>query len=350
VELDRLDPRARSRRRRGAAWLLLYGLVVGAWPGHAEPRCLDTAQVCLDVREERTAISFFVSNQEAAPVSARVLVMERHNLAPRTPLPFRAVVAPGEEKLVGVLDIPEPAKGTRYALRWSAAAGDVLARHDASVRYHMPFGGKEPRLLSQGVGGSTSHRGRASHSYDFAMPWGTPVLAARGGRVVRVVDEHATGGLRRLLYDQANRVELLHDDGTLATYAHLRQGAVVQVGQQVSAGERIGFSGDTGYSSGPHLHFMVWKREPDLSWSSLPVRFDDGTPEGFQPEAGLAYAPTCGSTGAGCAPGALLPVAGVPARRDEPRAPVVRRDDGACVCPNGAVIHVELACELVCGR
>jgi len=349
-----LDLRAHSRRRHGvrpAAWLLLHGLLLGAWPGAAEPRCLDTARVCLDVREEATSLSFFVSNQEAAPFSARVLVSERHNLAPRTPLPFRAVIAPGEERLVGVLDVPDPAKGHRYAVSWSAATGDAQARHDGSVRYRMPFGGKEPRLLSQGVGGRTSHRGRASHSYDFAMPWGTPVLAARSGRVVRVVDAHATGGLRKVLYDQANQVELLHDDGTLATYAHLRQGAVVRVGQDVRAGERIGFSGDTGYSSGPHLHFMVWKREPDLSWSSLPVRFDDGTPEGLQPEAGLAYAPTCGPGGAGCLPGEIPALAeSSPARRDESRAKAVRREDGACMCPNGAVIHVELACEQVCGR
>ncbi len=350
-----MDARPLSSRRNGnrpaAAWLFLHALVIGAWPGHAEPRCLDTAQVCLEVREERTAISFVVSNHETAPFSARVLVTERHNLAPRTPLPFRAVISSGEEKLVGVLDIADPAKGTRYAVRWSAAAGDALARHDASVRYRMPFGGKEPRLLSQGVGGRTSHRGRASHAFDFALPWGTPVLAARGGRVVSVVDAHATGGLRKLLHDQANRVEVLHADGSLATYAHLRQGATAHVGQEVSAGDRIGFSGDTGYSSGPHLHFMVWKREPDLSWSSLPVRFDDGTPQGFLPEVGLAYAPSCGPGGAGCSPEELPPVAEtLPARRDEPRARVVQRADGACVCPNGAVIHVDLACELVCGR
>jgi murein DD-endopeptidase MepM/ murein hydrolase activator NlpD len=349
-----LEPRVDSRRRGGsppaAVLLLLAGLVAAADSARAEPRCLDAARVCLDVREERAAISFVVTNREAAPFSVRVLVTERHNLTPRTPLPFRAVIAAGEERTIGNLDVVDPGRGTRYEVRWDAALGDALARHAAETRYRMPFGGREPRVLSQGEGGAASHRGRARHSFDFAMPWGTPVLAAREGVVVRVVDAHATGGLRKRLFDQANQVELLHDDGTLATYAHLRQGAVVQVGQTVRAGERIGFSGDTGYSSGPHLHFMVWKREPDLSWASLPIRFDDGSAQGLLPQPGLAYAPTCPPGGPACIEDALPAAPAPPAERGRaPRAKGLRRQDGACVCPNGAVIHVELACELVCG-
>jgi murein DD-endopeptidase MepM/ murein hydrolase activator NlpD len=327
----------------GLAWL--------AVAAGAEPRCLDDAAVCLDAQEQGAKVTFSVVNREAAPYSVRVMITERHNLEPSSPLPFRAVLQPGEERVVGALTPRKPAEPTRYALRWSAAEGDVRARHDDGVRYRMPFGGAEKRVLSQGPGGSESHRSGATfYSFDFAMPWGTPVLAARPGRVVRVVDRYSASGAGREAIDAANRVVVEHSDGTLATYAHLRQQAAVAVGQQVATGDTLGWSGDTGYSTGPHLHFMVWKREADLTWRSLPIRFHDDTWEGFVPEAGVAYAAGCARTGAPCAPGALPVSEPAAVRSDAPEPPALRRDDGACVCPNGAVIHVELACDLVCGR
>lgn len=53
-------------------------------------------------------------------------------------------------------------------------------------------------------------------------------------------------------------IVILHSDGTMAIYSHLqRNGAKVKEGQQVAKGDFIGYSGATGFVSGPHLHFMV---------------------------------------------------------------------------------------------
>src|SRR5690625_5722784 len=57
---------------------------------------------------------------------------------------------------------------------------------------------------------------------------------------------------------RANFVRILHDDGSMALYAHLDYGGVsVRDGQRVKRGQRIGRSGNTGFSTGPHLHFVV---------------------------------------------------------------------------------------------
>ena len=65
-----------------------------------------------------------------------------------------------------------------------------------------------------------------------------------------------------------------HGDATLANYAHLKKdGAVVKVGDTIEAGDLIGYSGNTGFSSGPHLHFSVFKTRNGSQRQTLPVKF-----------------------------------------------------------------------------
>jgi murein DD-endopeptidase MepM/ murein hydrolase activator NlpD len=169
------------------ALLALTALTALAAPAFAEPLCLDDAQVCLEAQDEGARIRFVAVNREPAPYSLRVMPGERSNLDPVTPLPFRAVLEPGEERAVGELRVRDAKQPTRYELRWNAAPGDLRARHDDTVRYRMPFGGREPRGLAR------AGRGAAA-GFEFAMPWGTPVLAARPGRVVGLADAHGVDG------------------------------------------------------------------------------------------------------------------------------------------------------------
>jgi len=61
---------------------------------------------------------------------------------------------------------------------------------------------------------------------------------------------------------RTNYLRLLHADGTMTIYVHLRTGSArVQIGQSVAAGELIAESGNTGYSTGPHLHFAVQRND-----------------------------------------------------------------------------------------
>jgi murein DD-endopeptidase MepM/ murein hydrolase activator NlpD len=314
----------------------------------ADRQCLDDAPVCLDILEQDGVTRFVASNATARPWSFRVAVDRLKNLKASRALPIRAVIGPGEQRTIATLAPVRPDLTTSWSSSWGAAPGSMLARPDASWRYRMPFGGSRERVLSQGAGGRFSHSGPARYSFDFSMPSGTPVLAARAGRVVSVRDGFQDSGRRKVRYDEANSVEVLQADGSVAVYAHLRKGIPVQVGDSVVAGERIGFSGDSGYSTGPHLHFMVWRRQADLSWESVPIRFADGSAAGFVPATGVAYAPAC-SGGDGCL-GAPVPAPeSVPARIDV-GAGGARRDDGACQCANGAVIHVDLPCSRVCGH
>jgi len=109
-----------------------------------------------------------------------------------------------------------------------------------------------------------------AYAYDFLMPVGTPVVAARGGTVVWFTDGFGdTQGNNALIIE--------HDDGTFSGYGHLRRNGVsVEVGQFVAKGGRIASSGTSGTDT-PHLHFQVSPcTEMDtLACKSLPVTFSN---------------------------------------------------------------------------
>jgi murein DD-endopeptidase MepM/ murein hydrolase activator NlpD len=129
--------------------------------------------------------------------------------------------------------------------------------------------------VTQGYNGSYSHSGPDQYAIDFKMPPGTPVHAARGGRVVKVKEDSDQGGPSRKFESCANYILIRHDDGTLANYAHLQQASSsVKAGDVVEAGDLLALSGNTGFTSGPHLHFSVFKTRADgRGRQSLPVKF-----------------------------------------------------------------------------
>lgn len=98
-----------------------------------------------------------------------------------------------------------------------------------------------PRRLHPVTGRVSPHNGT-----DFAMPIGTPIIAPANGRVERVGNHHAAG----------RYIVIRHDNGYRTRYLHLSQPMVSQ-GQRVDMGERIALSGNTGRSTGPHLHYEV---------------------------------------------------------------------------------------------
>jgi hypothetical protein len=139
-----------------------------------------------------------------------------------------------------------------------------------TVFVELPFEAGTSHAISQGMHGGFSHSGNATHALDFACPEGTTVVAARDGVVVGVKEDSNTGCDDPMCADQGNFVRVDHGDGTYASYYHLRRdGALVALGDRVCAGEPIARSGNTGFSSGPHLHFQV----VDALGVSLPLYF-----------------------------------------------------------------------------
>ena len=156
------------------------------------------------------------------------------------------------------------------------------ARHSDRTRYRLPFDAARPRQLILGIGVGT-HRTRDHFAFDFAMPTGTPVLAARSGTVARVVDGYTEGGLDDPLRGRDNAVLVLHTDGSFARYGHLSPGIPVAVGAKVEVGQLLARSGNTGWSEEPHLHFAVYVLEAPGARRSRHITFSDADGNDFVP-------------------------------------------------------------------
>lgn len=120
---------------------------------------------------------------------------------------------------------------------------------------------------------NSAHVGKNKYAYDFPANEGTPVLAMEDGVVSKVV-QHYKKAHNNPKKDESNKVEIIHADGTVSTYVHLKaQSARVKSCQKVKAGDIIGESGNTGYSSGPHLHVDVYKPLDGINYITLPLTF-----------------------------------------------------------------------------
>ncbi|AXT60723.1 M23 family peptidase [Aquimarina sp. AD10] len=132
--------------------------------------------------------------------------------------------------------------------------------YDKDFNYYLPYGKGNTFWLSQGYNGATSHKNE--NALDFKMPMGTKIYAARGGVVIDVEESNSKSCTTPECAKLNNFILVYHSDGTFAEYTHIQKGgAKVTVGDQVKIGQLIGYSGDVGWATGPHLHFIVFLQE-----------------------------------------------------------------------------------------
>lgn len=106
---------------------------------------------------------------------------------------------------------------------------------------------------------SLAHVGELEHAVDFDAPIGTPIVAARAGRVIELRDDSELGGIDPKYDGFANFVVIAHDNDEVSEYEHLEPHSVrVALGEVVEQGQPIGRVGSTGWSACPHLHFVVF--------------------------------------------------------------------------------------------
>ncbi|MDH1541836.1 peptidoglycan DD-metalloendopeptidase family protein [Stutzerimonas stutzeri] len=228
---------------------------------------LDT-QVKLETRKHDAGETLLVRNDLFAPVDIELKLENVENAVGAPTKPIRWVLPPRSQIRLATLAPRDASKPLKYTPKLRHALGDPRLI-PKPYKYPLPWQGG-PFRLTQGANGQYSHftpKGR--YAVDIAMPEGTPIVAARGGMVVKIENEQSGRGNN----PAGNFVRILHDDGTMGVYLHLMKGSVaVREGQRIETGTRIARSGNTGNSTGPHLHFVV-QRNVGLAIESIPFDF-----------------------------------------------------------------------------
>ncbi len=230
---------------------------------------------------------FYADNKSYAPYTLELSFKELLNYIPSKKVPYKTVLLPKSTKQEMLTITAVPNKKAKFYYNFNYWRGDCInAKHDDSYIYQIPFTHGSKFKTSQAYDGGFTHIDKHLYAVDFSMPEGTKILAARGGMVIDVKEDSNIGGTDIKYAKHGNFVRINHNDGTIANYVHLRKnGAIVNPGDKVKTGQMIGYSGNTGRSGKPHLHFSVsipqWKEKKQ----TIPTKFynTDGKAMSIQP-------------------------------------------------------------------
>jgi murein DD-endopeptidase MepM/ murein hydrolase activator NlpD len=249
--------------------MLLLALLAFSWNGLAGEKL-----VAISNKKSSGITTFFVQNLQYSEITV-TLEAKLSNYNSDKPLPVTFTVPPKAKVEAFHLTPANTNADSSWSYTYYATWGSLTATNDNNYVYSLPFSSGESYPVSQGFHGAYSHTGGDSFAIDFKMDPGTHVCAARGGVVVGSRDDSSIGGPDKKYEWDANYILIKHSDGTYGHYVHLQKGGNrVKVGDIVKPGDWIGLSGNTGHTTGPHLHFAVFKAVDGKSRQTFPVRFN----------------------------------------------------------------------------
>lgn len=235
-------------------------------------------------------VELLLENFITADVTVTVELDVAENVTTDVAYPVTVVVPPGSPLCALRVRIPYDGRW-RYHYKWNVRLGDAHAVHDSRAVYALPYASGQTHVVLQAFDGTFSHQGDERYAVDWQMAEGTEVRAARDGQVVYTVDRFTVGENDPALRYRTNFITIRHADGTFGEYVHLKRGGVlVRAGQWVKTGDFIGLSGNTGFTTQPHLHFIVHRPRSGTEGESFPMRFRVAGQEApVEPRQGEAY-------------------------------------------------------------
>lgn len=238
-------------------------------------RRFEKPQVNLFQRNDANGVTLIAQNTYYGPVQIAFRVHPIENVSPDTKRSGLAVLPPRSQTELVLVGKSVEQVELRFDSEFQFIPGQPGAEHHPDQPYRLPYALSTSVRVSQAYPAVKTHADRSSqYAIDFVMPVGTDVFAARDGVVLEVASDFFESGTDiEVDGPRANIVRVLHDDGTMALYVHLNWNTIrVVPGQRVRRGEYLADSGNTGFTTGPHLHFVVQRNEGG-SLVALPLEF-----------------------------------------------------------------------------
>ncbi|WP_298517531.1 M23 family metallopeptidase [uncultured Kordia sp.] len=234
-------------------------------------------------RELSTKDSVFFSIRNKLSVPIYCIILPKKN-APKAISYKRGTLIETEKKATGIFRVPRNFQphpesdafsiGKYFSFRIGHGNPDKV-KPNKDYQYLLPY--KNFKKLIQGNFGRFSHNDHPAHYYafDFNTHIGDTIYAARGGRVIKTKEDSRKYGNSKAFVSHANYVTIVHDDDTTASYVHLNyNGVLVKNNDIVTRGQAIGISGMTGFTTVPHLHFVVQMSTKKYGNVSIPIQFE----------------------------------------------------------------------------
>jgi murein DD-endopeptidase MepM/ murein hydrolase activator NlpD len=245
--------------------------------------------LAIDEIRDGDNIELLATNHQEFPITYSVRVRSGGYSSGRSKTISKSLDAQETERVLLLpQDDASPNGRLRIYCSWTIGSEDAV--HDNDHVYRLPYADGMSYRVLQGFGSRFSHRGVEQYAVDFKMSVGTPVHAARGGVVARVIESNDKGCWEDGCGKYANFIVIMHDDGTTGEYYHLQKdGALVDAGERVVEGQQIGLSGNTGHTALPHLHFAVYRATRDARSQSIPINFMSADGVVYRPRRGHHY-------------------------------------------------------------
>jgi hypothetical protein len=241
---------------------------------------------------DNSTIEFRAMNKDQESYNIEVS-MDLDNMESSVSLPFKGTLPSQTRKEVPLFRIkrvnmeePYYYRNLSWWLKAGPSMGDKPVVHNGTYEY--PWSKGMSFTVDNGYNGFGAHQGIWAYGVDFKMKVGTPITAAREGKVIAVQTKYSKGGNDPSLGDKANYVFIRHPDGSVGRYLHIRKnGALVKVGDEVKTGDRIAMSGNVGWSTDPHLHFDVVVPDKGNGQKTIPFKFRRPNGTLFEPALGM---------------------------------------------------------------
>ncbi len=222
--------------------------------------CQAEHNVKLYYEQIENGYNIYADNNEFCPVSIKIdFTVKNLNIEGGNNTVY-IVNAKEKKQLLTTLKVSKTGKAYKFSYTYLTNYGENNNKtYDKDYVYNLPFNTSNEFKVYQGYNGAFSHKNE--FALDFTMPVGTEIMAIREGIVIKVIEKNNRNCGKKECEKFNNFIIIYHPDGTFAEYTHIKKnGSEVKVGDKVSKGQRIGYSGNVGWSTGPHLHLVIFNQ------------------------------------------------------------------------------------------